>query len=609
MVVAASHASRLAPSTPWGTAPPDASCSFRPSESHTLAEMTLSLQMRQLSSCCTISPNSPVPRDEKIRELGIKESPRNHPERTERTMERATTSYDELPYSSHPLAAGHPENLACKALLYGLRPASVENCRLLELGCSTGGNLIPLGELLPAGEFVGLDHAARQIARGRAMVETLGLTNVNLQALSFEEVDERLGTFDYIVCHGVYSWVSPENQQRILEIVSKLLRPNGVALISYNVYPGWHLRGMVRDILLRETAGRGDAQSQVQHARAYLDFLASAAPDAEGVYTRMLRQEANLLRRTPDTYVFHEHLETVNLPVYFRDFAQAASQHRLQYLGEASFSSVVANLPLETRNRLEHLSRDRIDWEQQLDYLCCGTFRRSLLCHAGGSVTARPLPHAIPQLRLACHARATTADADLASAEPLEFRTAEGAAVTTTHPLVKAALAVLIEQWPRSCAFADLVELAAARVGRAADPVRNLQESELLAAALLRCHECGLVDTHLVEPAIAARVSERPRTTRVARLQAAQGDSVSNQRHRIVDLHEVDRFLLAQLDGTRDLATLRAELVSLVRQGTLTLERNGQSVANHDDLPEFVRRALQLSLNKLADLALLVEET
>ena len=107
-------------------------------------------------------------------------------------MERQATSYDELPYSSHPLAAGHPENLACKALLHGLRPAAVENCRLLELGCSTGGNLIPLGELLPNAEFVGLDHAARQIARGRAIVESLGLSNVDLRTLSFEEVDEKL---------------------------------------------------------------------------------------------------------------------------------------------------------------------------------------------------------------------------------------------------------------------------------------------------------------------------------------------------------------------------------------------------------------------------------
>ncbi|MFO0819267.1 MAG: class I SAM-dependent methyltransferase [Pirellulales bacterium] len=523
-------------------------------------------------------------------------------------MERQATSYDELPYSSHPLAAGHPENLACKALLHGLRPAAVENCRLLELGCSTGGNLIPLGELLPDAEFVGLDHAARQIARGRAIVESLGLSNVDLRTLSFEEVDEKLGTFDYIVCHGVYSWVSVENQQRILEIVRKLLRPAGVALVSYNVYPGWHLRGMVRDVLMRETAGRGDAQSQVQHARAYLDFLASAAPDAEGVYARMLRQEANLLRRTPDTYVFHEHLETVNLPVYFRDFARAADRHQLQYLGEASFSPVVANLPIETRGRLEQLSRDRIDWEQQLDYLCCGTFRRSLLCHAGVSVAARPLPHAIPLVRLAGHAQPTSADADLTSTDPLEFRTAEGAAVTTTHPLVKAALAELRERWPRSSTFNDLVERAAARIHRPVDPVRNLQENELLAAALLRCHECGLVDTHLIEPALATRVEERPRTLRTTRLQADHGESVSNQRHRIVDLHEVDRFLLAQLDGTRDMARLAEELVSLVQQGALTLERNGQSVANHEELPEFVRRALQLSLKKMADLALLAAD-
>jgi SAM-dependent methyltransferase len=157
------------------------------------------------------------------------------------------TTYDQVPYESHPFAQTHPDRLATVATLLGMAPTPVEHCRVLELGCASGGNLIPMAAGLPESTFTGIDLSQSAIVAGQAMVASLQLTNIDLRHASILEADGELGIFDYIICHGVYSWVPPEVQDRILEICARNLAPNGVAYVSYNTYPGWHARGTIRE--------------------------------------------------------------------------------------------------------------------------------------------------------------------------------------------------------------------------------------------------------------------------------------------------------------------------------------------------------------------------
>src|SRR6516165_7913322 len=186
---------------------------------------------------CTSSGNAMTPEQQeksdavtaKLRELSMSKVPE--------------TSYDEIPYSNNAFYHTHPDCLATVATLFGMKPAPVQACRVLELGCGRGGNLIPMATSLPTSRFVGIDLSARQIAGGQEAVESLGLTNVELKQLSILDVDSDFGRFDYIICHGVYSWVPAAVQEKILEICAQNLAPSGIAYISYNCYPGWHLRG------------------------------------------------------------------------------------------------------------------------------------------------------------------------------------------------------------------------------------------------------------------------------------------------------------------------------------------------------------------------------
>ena len=159
-------------------------------------------------------------------------------------------SYEQLPYESNPFFESHPRRLQTIAYLAGLNPPALENCRVLELGCAGGGNLIPAAESLPHATFTGIDLAPNQIADGNKIIHAIGLKNIHLRALSLTDLPADFGQFDYIIAHGLYSWVPPDVQHRILEICKTHLSPNGVAYISYNTYPGWRMREVMRELLL-----------------------------------------------------------------------------------------------------------------------------------------------------------------------------------------------------------------------------------------------------------------------------------------------------------------------------------------------------------------------
>src|SRR5262249_55133698 len=163
---------------------------------------------------------------------------------------------------------------------------------------------LPMAVELPGARFLGIDLSRRQVDDGRAIVEALGLRNVELETVSLMDVDDAFGRFDYIICHGVYSWVPAEARDQILSTWGRNLADDGIAYVSYNTSPGWHMRGMVREMLNFHAAPIADPRERIRHARAFLDFLvhSSGAPDSIGV--RILKNEAELLDEASDTYLF-----------------------------------------------------------------------------------------------------------------------------------------------------------------------------------------------------------------------------------------------------------------------------------------------------------------
>jgi SAM-dependent methyltransferase len=513
----------------------------------------------------------------------------------------AVTSYDEVPYSTTPFYYSQPDALATAATLHGMRPAAPAGCRVLELGCGRGGNLIPMALALPESQFVGIDLSHSQVASGRAVALALGLTNIDLRAQSILDVDASFGTFDYIICHGVYSWVPEAVQEKILAICRANLRSQGVAYVSYNTYPGWHLRGVLRDLLgfhLRHATG---ARPRLEQARAFLDFLAPVLDGAPSVYGRLLDEEVAKLREETDAYLFHEFLEDDNQPLYFRAFAARAAAADLQYLAEAQAGPLPTRLAGRLAGALERIAPDLIEREEYEDFLIGRSFRRTLLCHAGVPLGRPPDPRTVTRLHLVTRLKPKQPVGATPAGGAEEFVTAKGVSMSTDNPFLRAALHHLFGAWPRSISFSDLWAAArerAAEVGAVPDG-RGLL---LLAEPLLQCFLADLVELHVHPPRFAPKAGERPLASPLARYQAAAGERITNLRHYTTDVDDLGRLLLPSLDGSRDRAALCEVLAGLIAEGVLVVEVARGQCADARSLGE----TLNACLERLASGALLL---
>lgn len=494
------------------------------------------------------------------------------------------TSYDTLPYIARSLPQTHPDTLAVAATLHGMSPVPVEKCRVLEIGCANGANLLPMAESLPGSEFVGIDLSAVQIAEGQALIDALSLKNLTLRAADLMTLDEGIGAFDYIICHGVYSWVPPAVQDRILQLCARHLSPQGVAYISYNTYPGFHKRQPFREMIRYHAGEISDPTEAARQGRTLLEFLMKNAPDQNGTYARLLRDELDKVRALPLSYLFHEHLEEHNYPCYFHEFMARASAHGLQFLSEAEGKGGFELLPEAAKEALAGISHDVIRREQYIDFLRNSSLRSTLLCAAALPLTREISAATVANFQVLCGSQPDGPLGDLLSSEPVKFRTRLGAA-TVEYPPFKALLMQLFEQRPRSLTVAQLQADVSRRV-RATIEVEEIYEMASYAYAM------GLIFLRARTPRLAGAVVEKPVASPLARLQAQRGLGLTSAWHEPIAIDGAERQILARLDGEHDKAALARVIVELVQNGTLKNSKDSQEgFAKFADLPNVAKWA------------------
>jgi methyltransferase-like protein/SAM-dependent methyltransferase len=519
------------------------------------------------------------------------------------------TSYDEVPYESHPYPQSHPDRLATIATLFGMKPTPIAGCRVLELGCAAGGNLIPMAASLPGSQFVGVDGSARQIADGQEIVDALKLGNIKLSAADFNDLTDEQ-PFDYIIAHGVYSWIADPLQDKLLELCGKLLTPNGVAYVSYNTFPGWHYRGMIRDMMLYHVDQFTEPPMKATQARALLDFLVTSLQQSnEDPYPAMLRQNLDLIRRQTDSYLLHDHLEEVNDPVYFYQFVERAGKHGMQYLGESDFATMLTNMyPKEVTETLQRIAKDIVRMEQYMDFLRNRTFRQTLLCKSDLQLKRNVTPQDMTALRIASPL-GLPEKLDIRSTQPDTFMLpGSGTTLTTTVPIVKAAFQHLAEAWPHSVSFDRLLAVSRSKLSSVTirDQAMVQAEVQALGSAILTGFTVRLLELKTHEPQFVTEVSDRPRASDLAREQAKRGGRITNQRHEIVNVDEFSRRTLQLMDGTRDRSGLLDSMSKLVADGTLMVEQEGQKVAGGDPLKQILGDAVDRCLARFTKAALCV---
>ena len=366
-------------------------------------------------------------------------------------------SYDAVPYESQPFPQSHPDRLATIARLFGMFPATIDHCRVLELGCAGGGNLIPMAFQLPGSEFVGIDYSHRHVETAQKIIRDLELKNIRVEHKSILDVDVTWGAFDYIICHGVYSWVTEEVQNKILAICAENLQEQGVAYISYNTYPGWHMREMIRRMMIYHTRHITEPARKIQQARALIDFLARSVPTQDNAYGLLLKSELEIIKKSRDYYLFHDHLEEHNTPVYFSQFAEKMARYPLQYLGEADLHTMLSSgFSEEIRETLKRIATDIIKAEQYMDFLRNRYFRQTLICRKNVSLKRNLTPVALRGLLVAANVRPEHAEVDLSPGIKEIFHGPRKSTLQTSRPLTKAAFVVMKKHWPQALGMETL---------------------------------------------------------------------------------------------------------------------------------------------------------
>jgi methyltransferase-like protein/trans-aconitate methyltransferase len=473
----------------------------------------------------------------------------------------AGSDYNVIPYTSKPFPQSAPPRLAALATLFGLSPPAVSEARVLELGCAAGGNIIPLALRFPGAHFRGVDLAERHVGDGQARIAALEVKNVRIEQADLTALDLKGERFDYIICHGVYSWVPEAARAAILRICGDNLADHGVAYVSYNVYPGWQLRGVIRDMMAYHAGPEADPAMRVAKGRWVIENVAKATP-AGTPYGEMLRQEAKSLATRDDDYILTEFLQQDNAPCYFHEFAARAHGFGLTYLCDTDIGECFPeHMGPETGRLIRTMSANHlVPIEQYMDFFKGRTFRQSLLVKLPQDKIQRLLtPDRIRDLHvsawLTCVARPDGS---------WTFTGRNGSTLNTTDAAMHRALQRLSEVYPATRTVRELV----AEV-RAPDKEAMISDA-VFQAVLIGVAELSTVPLRL-DPV--AKPKAKPKAARLVRLDASQRTGwTTGPDHSMVPLDVVSMVLLPLMDGTRDRDALKAGLLAAVRDKLIQLK-------------------------------------
>ena len=519
-------------------------------------------------------------------------------------MQTNLTCYDVVAYPGYSHPQTLPARLAVIGILSGLEPKPADHCRVLELGCGDGSNLVPMASTLPGSEFLGLDLAANPIARGQQLIRDVGLTNVQLLQSDISDFKGTGEKFDYIIAHGMFSWVPPEVRKQLLGLCRALLAPQGIAFVSYNAFPGAHLRNMLREMMLFHVRGAESPLDRVQQAQALIKFLAEAQ-DVRDEFNHWMKAELDSILEHDKGHIYHDELSEINEPLYFTQFIGQAADHDLQYLGEADYFEMFDyRFNAATRQTLKQLGSNRLLREQYLDFLKFRRFRQTLLCHREAVLHQQPAPEKVINFYISSLAKSGDSKPDLRPGVKVAFKAPKGQTCETDYPLGKAALAVLAENelLPTHCE--DLLHQAELLLNNAGIVEQGTDDPhEKLRSFLLELYRAGVVEFRSHLPVMARTVSERPAVSPLVRWQIQHGDFVTSQLHTGVKIEdEIGRGLLSSLDGTLTCGDLSKKLWKLLKsKNPLTMKESDEA-----DLRRKIENDLKNSLEQLARIGLLV---
>lgn len=516
-------------------------------------------------------------------------------------------SYDITEYESRSYSQTHPDHLYAIASLFGLKPTRFANARILELGCASGGNIIPLAFQAPTAQIIGVDLSAIQIKKAQQVIKELKLTNIEVFHLGIEDISPEFGQFDYIICHGIYSWVPEFVRQKIFAVCQKHLAPQGVAYISYNTLPGWNVVKSMREFMLYHTRDIHSPDLKAKEARNVLQFMVEGLGQDNSPHANFMRTEIDILAKQPDSYLVHDHLGEINEPTYFHQFIAQANLHHLSYLADADIAQMYpGNLPEILANEMNKIN-DVVSCGQYLDFIRNQRFRCTLLCHDKININRSLCTSQIKDYYLSFSGQILGDQTKyLVEDDALQF-IGQHITLTLTQPLAKVAMLKLAAFKGKPIAFADLCDSVLNEL-QVIDRV-TVERFLIEELNLMRLVLGGLVKIHAESGRYAVSPGETPLTAQWIQYQLQHQSWVTNHRHESISLSDIERFLLQNCDGQMSVKELSQKLTEfLAKEKVGLLSEDGSHI---DDALEREQRSFDLCktlLNEFSQLALIVDK-
>jgi len=516
-------------------------------------------------------------------------------------------TYDEVPYESFSYGLTNPYHFFTLAALFGMKPPAVETAKILELGCAGGGNLIPHAVNYPKAHFVGIDLSKVQIDEANKHKTALDLKNIEFHHCSITDIDEKFGKFDYIICHGVLSWVPQFVRDKIFEVCSTNLTENGIAYISYNTLPGWNMVRTIRDMMLYHSSTFPNIQDKINQSRLLLDFVKDSLEGSNSPYAEVLKTEADLLSKQSDHYLRHDHLEDDNIQFYFHQFMDEAKKQNLQYLSDCNISTMyLGNMPTKVAEKLQAVN-DIVRTEQYMDFITNRRFRSTLLCHSNVKLNRSINNEDIAKYNLHFNIvpEKPLSEIDLNSTEPLKFfynGNAESS-LSTASPYMKAVLYTFSENLNNPISFDKIVIAANKKLNGSK---LNEIKAELTNNAMKLVLQ-GYINITLQKSRSEVK-RDKPKAAKIVTYQATHTPSmwVTNLKHEVIGINLFEKLALRYMDGKHDKDQIIDAVLKHVVSGEMTLSRDGAKIDNMDEIRAELERFFETTVEKFAANALLI---
>ncbi len=497
-------------------------------------------------------------------------------------------SYDAVPYDSYPYSQSHPEHLQALGLLFGMKPAPLENAKILELGCASGGNLLPIACTYPKATLVGIDLSRVEIKEANSHKKALKLSNITFKHTSILDIQADFGKFDYIICHGIISWVPEEVRNKIFKICSKNLSKNGIAYISYNTLPGWNMVQTIRDLMLFQADKFSDYKMKVKQAKLFFQLVLDLTKDNQQPYAQFLRQESELLKNHDDYYLLHDHLEETNYPYYFFKFIEQAEKNGLTYLADCSLASMyIHNMPEALTKHLKNASQ--VTSEQIIDFIRNRRFRETLLCHKRITLNKQVTPEKLLEFNFTSTwipkpNQTHTTD------QKTTFMFKDGI-IDISEPVIKNFMLVLAENLYTPLHLNNVIhEIKKKDPTLTSETIKKIITTNIAQLVLK-----GLVNiTARKIPKLT--ISDKPKVLPlVAHQLSLKQNWVTNIAHKIINLNPATKLILENLNGINNKDALLKIMLDNHANGIIKIQQNN---ANLED-PNLIQNSLLHIIDQL----------